>query len=190
MRDVFPSGTSRLFLQVFSGTGRLTQAVEERGISVLEPLDIVLGKHADLRRRTTQQMVLDWVKHGRIGFVHLGTPCTVWSKARHGVKDSWATQCKEETGVELALFSAELIQVCNRFKVPYAIENPRASRLFSFEPLVVAFASGPNYIVDFDMCQYGEPYQKGTRIISSVPWLMELSTRCNHKEHEVWLKES
>ena len=188
VQNVFPSGSSKLFLEVFSGTGRLTQAVEECGISVLEPLDIVLGKYADLRRRTTQQTVLEWVKHGHIGFVHLGTPCTIWSRARHGVKDSWATRCKEETGVELALFSAELIRVCNRYKVPYAIENPRTSRLFSFEPLVVAIASGPNYIVDFDMCQYGEPYQKGTRIITSVPWLTGLSRRCNHKGHEVWLK--
>lgn len=188
VEKVFPCGPARFFLEIFSGTGRLTQAIEESGVSVLEPLDYLLGSHADLRRRATQKLVLDWIRTGRIGFVHLGTPCTIWSQARHNVKESHATRCKEEIGVELALFSAEIIRTCNQYHVGYALENPKNSKLFKFEPIVRAIASGNNFVVDLDMCQYGEEYKKATRLVTSVKWLQPLQKRCAHASHSVWLK--
>lgn len=118
----------------------------------------------------------------------MGTPCTIWSRARHNVKDSPATRLKEETGIELALFTCEVIRRCNSHGIPYALENPRSSKLFMFEPLVMSICQGPNQAVDFEMCQFGEPYQKRTRIITSVGWLNHLARRCNHKTHSTWLK--
>ena len=155
VENVFPCGATKFFLEIFSGTGRLTRAIEESGVSILEPLDYILGPHADLRGRSTQKLVLDWIKKGKIGFVHVGTPCTIWSQARHNVKESHATRCKEEIGVELALFSAEVIRTCNRCQVGCALEDLSRSKLFKFDPVVHAIASGDNDVVDFDMCQYG-----------------------------------
>ena len=185
---VHPSGPARLFLEIFSGTGRLSQAVEMSGVSILEPLDYLLGKHADLRRRSTQELVIHWIKMSKIGFIHLGIPSSIWSQARRNVKQFHSAKCREEVGVELALFAAEVIRVCNLYHVGYAIENPRYSRLFKFEPIVHAIASGPNFVVDFDLCQYGAPYKKSTRIITSVKWLNALGCKCNHSSHTVWLK--
>ena len=173
---------------IFSGTGRLSQHVEACGVPVLEPLDYLNGSHCHLRRRSTQSLVLQWIEKGLIGFVHLGTPCTIWSRARHGVKDSPSTRIREETGVELALFSTQVIRTCIKFGVYYALENPGTSKLFQFEPIVTAVANGPRYEINLDMCQFGEPYKKPTKIITSAHWLLPLGKRCNHTSHEGWLK--
>lgn len=178
----------RYFLEIFSGCGRLSQSCRVAGVPVLEPLDFLNGPHCDLRRRRTQRLVLQWIKSGLIRFVHLGTPCTIWSQARHNVKDSARTRAKECIGVELALFSAEVIQTCNAHGVQYSIENPRFSKLFGFEPLTKAIASGMHFVVDFDMCMYGEPFRKCTRIVTSCKELQQLSNKCCHRRHEVWLK--
>lgn len=123
-----------------------------------------------------------------IGYVHLGTPCTIWSRARHNVRDSHATRCKEETGIELALFSCEVIKKCIAKGIPYALENPRTSKLFNFSYLVQAVSCGPFHFVDWEMCQYGEKYKKSTRMVTSVDWLHPISRRCHHRSHEVRLQ--
>eukprot|EP00438_Fugacium_kawagutii_P034634 Skav232689 [mRNA] locus=scaffold2892:36534:39881:+ [translate_table: standard] len=186
--DVFPSGQSRCFLEVFSGTGRLTAAVDQAGLPALDGLDYLNGPEFDLRRRRTQKLVLQWLRKGFIGFLHLGTPCTIWSRARHNVKNSARTRIKEETGVEMALFSSELIETCIDYGIPYALENPRSSRLFHFQPILQAISRGPHYVVDFDMCMYGEPYMKRTRLVTSEKWLRALGRTCNHSSHDVRLK--
>ena len=184
----FPKFPGKFFLEVFSGTGRLSDAVAKLGIPTLEHLDFLYGKHCDLRRKSTQQLVISWLKRGVIGFVHLGTPCTIWSRARHNVKESHKTRVKEATGIELALFSCEIIRTCHQYGIPFAIENPASSRLFQFEPLLKALHLGPVSFVTFEMCQYGEPYKKSTCIATSSPHLGRLGRRCNHSSHAVWLK--
>ena len=67
-------------------------------------------------------------------------------------------------------------------------ENPRSSKLFLFPPLVHSVACGSFHFVDFAMCQYGEQFQKNTRLVTSVGWLNPLAKKCHHKQHEVWLK--
>ncbi len=188
VEDFFPPGGGAFFLELFAGTGRLSDAVRSRGIPVLEPIDIAFGSHCDLRRRETQQLILQWIRRGIIGFIHLGTPCTIWSQARHGVKESNATRAKEELGLELALFSCEVIRWCQKLQIPFSLENPRYSKLFQFEPLLRALHSGDCFYVDLDMCQYGEAYRKSTRFATSFGGLKGLARRCNHSRHDVWLK--
>lgn len=67
-----------LFLEVFAGTGRLTSAMRAVGAACLTPIEIKDGGHFDMRRRSSQLVVLSWIKSGRISYVHLGTPCTVF----------------------------------------------------------------------------------------------------------------
>lgn len=176
------------FLEIFSGTGRLTKAMKAAGVPTLEPLDIANGAHCDLRRRSTQQFILQSIKRGIVGFIHLGPPCTIWSQARHGVKESAATRAKEETGLELALFSCAVIRLCQQLGIPFVLENPQSSKLFTFEPLVTALHTGFCTHVDFDMCQYGEPQRKRTCLATSCDFLEPLAKRCNHREHAVMLK--
>ena len=166
----------------------MTDAVSKTGVFVLGPLEIAHGSQYVLRRRSTQRLFLLWLERGIIGFVHLGTPCTIWSQARHDVKDSAATRAKEETGLELALFSCEVIRVCQKAGIPFSLENPRGSKLFQFEPLLRALFTGDCYFIDFDMCMYGEPYRKSTRLATSCADLFALARKCVHHTHDVRLK--
>ena len=76
-------GKPRYFLELFSGTGGLTQAVHRRGVRVLPDFEVGKGEVFNLLRPSTQEWVLSQIRSGRLWCVHLGTPCTVWSRARH-----------------------------------------------------------------------------------------------------------
>lgn len=184
----YPRGRGRFFLELFSGKGRLTEAFKKIGAATVHGIDYVNGSDFDLRRRSTQQLILRWIEKGIFGFVHLGTPCTIWSIARKGVKESATSRAKEELGIEMALFSSEVIRACNKHRIPFALENPRTSKLFHFEPLLRALSTGHWEYVDLDMCRYGEDYRKSTRIVTSFHELQKLSRKCCHHSHETWLK--
>ena len=81
------SGRKRrgVILELFSGTGRLSARLVHEGLGVLKAVDILNGSHHDLRRRKTQLVILNWLKSGWVVYCHLGTPCTVFSKARHNI---------------------------------------------------------------------------------------------------------
>ena len=183
-----PTIRKGLFLELFAGSCRLTHALGQRGMAVVDPVDILLGTHHDLRRRSTQLCILSWIKSGWIKFVHLGTPCTVFSRARHCIRHTDRALEKERVSVEFALFSAEVISTCNTYHVGWSLENPRSSRLFEMPFLSQLLIQG--YHVDLDFCRYGEPYRKPTRIYSSSDFLAPLQKSCNHKKHAEVLRGS
>eukprot|EP00438_Fugacium_kawagutii_P030000 Skav225301 [mRNA] locus=scaffold445:112717:116856:+ [translate_table: standard] len=185
---LYPGVHGKMFLEIFSGTGRLTEAMGTSGISHVSGVDYISGAEFDVRRRSTQHVILEWIRRGIFGFIHFGTPCTIWSRARHNVVESNATRAKEELGLEMALFTAAAIRACWDAGTHFALENPRTSKLFGFHPLVCAIHRGTTYTVDFDMCRYKEEYRESTRIITSLSDLQGLQRKCNHDSHKVWLQ--
>ena len=72
--------------------------------------EILRGAAFDLTRRTTQQLALGLIRSGWVAYVHLGTPCTVWSVARRGITNWVKARKKEEVSVALTLFSVACFQ--------------------------------------------------------------------------------
>ena len=173
-------------LELFSGVGRLSKALRELGLVTGPCVDILNGAEFDLTRRKTQLTILRWVREGRFWFVHLGTPCTVWSVARKGITNHRKARAKELLGVDMAIFSSEVIRECRRCRVAWSLENPATSRLFKFDPIACAFDSADTTSVQFDMCMHGATHKKPTRLWTSVPELARLARACcgGHK-HEV-----
>lgn len=178
------------FLEIFSGTSRLTAAVQTCGMATAPPVDISFGSHHDLRRRSTQLAILSWLKAGWIRVVHMGTPCTVFSRARHAIRNTQRATDKEKMGIEFALFTAEVISVCNRYNIKWSLENPRSSRLFEVPILEDLLCCPSVFTVHLDFCQYGEPYKKPTKIVGNYEGLLCLAAKCNHKNHTVILRGS
>ena len=179
-----------LFLELFAGTARLTSAIREQKCAVLRGVDICNGSHHDLRRRTSQLIILHWLKSGIVRYVHLGTPCTVFSRARHAIRHVERAREKERVGLEFALFTAEVIMVCNRYNISWSVENPRHSRLFDV-PFLEPLLHHPTVIaVDIDFCRYGEKYKKPTRIFTNFADLKSLSRHCCHRSHAEILRGS
>ncbi|CAE8600432.1 unnamed protein product, partial [Polarella glacialis] len=122
----------KYFLELFSGSGVLTTAFKQAGCNVLPACEILNGVQFDLTRHSTQEALLRLLRTGRVWYVHMGTPCTVWSRARHGLTNMARARAKETVGVELALFSA--FTLCLSAVVGAALLPPSARR----EPLVTA----------------------------------------------------
>ena len=179
-----------LFLEVFSGSNCFTKAVVSEGGGVLTGIDFLQGPHHDLRRRSTQKVVLSWIRSGRVRYVHLGTPCTVFSAARYGIRNFQRAQDREREGLEFALFTAEVIETCNRYHVSWSLENPQRSKLFAVPLLSRQLQESHVRRFELDFCMYGEVYRKPTSIFTNLESLQALIRRCVHTKHQDILRGS
>ena len=170
---------ARYFLELFSGTANLTKAVSQSTLRVLPDVEKAKGRQFDLLNPRTQNFLLSLVKTGVLWCVHLGTPCTVWSQARHNIRDYVKARHKETVGVALALFSARMIRACLRHHVFVSMENPQTSRLWQFGPIRDLFKIRGMFFLTLHMCAYNQPYKKPTSILTNIPGLRALQKRCS-----------
>ena len=178
-RIVESEGSVRYFLEIFSGTANLTRAVSHASLRVLPDVEKAKGQQFDLINPRTQNFLLSLVKTGVLWCVHLGTPCTVWSRARHNVRHFGKARYKEAVGVALALFSARMIRACLRHHVFVSLENPQTSRLWQFGPIRDLFKIRGMSFLTLHMCAFNQPYKKPTSILTNMSWLCALQRRCS-----------
>ena len=73
-----------IFLEVFSGTAGVTEAVKSRSCLVLPPIDIVTSeavkKATDICIDSVWKKVDVWISSGVVDLVHFGTPCSSFSR--------------------------------------------------------------------------------------------------------------
>ena len=177
------SGQPAVGLELYAGTGVFSAQTRRDGASVLS-FEIRDGPMYDLSRESTRQAVLRWIENRLVSFVSLGTPCTVWSIARRGIKNHRKARIKERIAVDHAIFSCQVARLCHSLQIPFMLENPRSSRLWQFDPVVRLLGLDGVDFVDFDMCGYGTPYKKPTRIMSNIPGIQRLARKCCHLSHQ------
>ena len=175
---------SKVCLELFSGKGELSAALRREALTVIA-FEILRGAEYDLTRRTTQQSVLSLVRSGRVAYVHLGTPCTVWSVARRGITNWTKAKRKEEVSVALTLFSVEVFKECARCGVPVSLENPLSSKLWQFFPVRELLSLPSCRFIELDLCRFGSDYRKPTAILTTLEGLEHLALRCNHSYRHV-----
>ena len=169
----------RYMLELFSGTGRLTQAfAEQNKAQVLPDFEVAKGSMFDLLCPTTQQLILKLVRSGRVWYVHLGTPCTVWSRAPHNLRNLRRARQKEATGFALALFLARVIRYCLASNVRFTLDNPQSSRLWEFAPMLDILRDKRVNFFTTHMCAWGMPYKKPTSIMTDIVELSSLQKHC------------
>ena len=110
VRPIRNSTRSRACLELFSGCESLTLALRSAGLSCFEGVELKKGEHFDLCRPELQALVLQLIREGFLYYVHLGTPCTIWSRARRGIRNWARAEQKERIGLQLALFFARVIE--------------------------------------------------------------------------------
>ena len=192
----------RVTLEVFSGSGHLTQALGQRGFQTLVPLDAYPGGKAyrpdhDILLDQTFMRVLLQIRSGNIFYLHLGTPCKSWSQFQRlnpkstrtlafpaGVKPSPS----EREGNLMAIRTATLCLEQQAAGGLWSIENPRGSLLWLFEPIADLLKVG--FDVDFDQCEYGLRVgceaeegliRKATRLRTNAFVLKQLHRQCSGK---------
>ncbi|CAE8678756.1 unnamed protein product, partial [Polarella glacialis] len=168
----------KYFLELFSGSGVLTTAFKQAGCNVLPACEILNGVQFDLTRHSTQEALLRLLRTGRVWYVHMGTPCTVWSRARHGLTNMARARAKETVGVELALFSVAVARLASSLNIWWSIENPRSSRLWHFHPVSELLQLPHTHWFHWDMCMYDSPNKKPTATMTNCPSLAGLARAC------------
>ena len=73
----------KAFLELFSGSGNLSASFKRLGWRVFPDFEIAKDDMYDLLNPYVQQFVISLIVGRHVWYVHLGTPCTVWSRARH-----------------------------------------------------------------------------------------------------------
>ena len=169
-----------VFWEVFSGSGRLTQAISAERLRTLPPIDIKKGCAFDLSRRSTQILIKQQILEEKVSFLHLGTPCIVFSNARRNIRNLIRARARERV--------AELARLCHRHQTQWSIENPASSRLWQFpaiEELRNAVARCKKY---FTHCRYGAEYKKPAMLLTKCELLDDLQRSCTHKRHQTVLQ--
>ena len=175
-------------LELFAGTGRWTQAMEKAGLRVFPGFELANGKQYDLLNSEIQDIVLSLIRGKQIWLVHLGTPCTAWSRARHGIRNVAKARYKEQVAVATAIFTCRVIRECLKHGVAFTLENPLSSRLWEFKPIQDILSHKNVFMVVFDHCCYGMPYKKSIGLMTNTPQFKTLGLRCCGGHKHIQLK--
>ncbi|CAK0822424.1 unnamed protein product, partial [Prorocentrum cordatum] len=153
----------RFFLEVFSGSGRLGQAVAREGVNVLL-WDVELGADYDLRLSRNRSLIRGWIRSGIVIGVHLGTS----NSSPMGLDDlSHADADKVRVGNLLMFFSVAVMRDAMILGIPATLENPARSRIWICPAMQRLQTSNKINFTVTDFCMWGAQWRKSTGFLST-----------------------
>ena len=196
------------FLEVFSGTARLTAVLRSMGIPCLPPIDIMVSElvtePADVVDAAFWDFIMQLILLGAIFFMHFGTPCNTFSSARKedgGPPPLRSAEFPEGLpNLDLDLFSVTFLgnlfvdrtaEACCALCLlgkDFSVENPLFSLIWSTSALLKVAASCRTINVDFDQCMWGAPSVKPTRLMVTDAHFRALEVRCDGSHTHIKLK--
>ena len=203
------------FLELFAGKAGLTRAVQQAGVPVLPPVDIVQSEFVPAPRDILDVDFWDWlmcvIALGGVFFLHTDTPCNTYTAARrHDGGPPPLRSLDYIMGLPgLSTTNQSLVFLGNMFLIrtveacilvfnlggDFSIENPLGSFLWLTPPLKALQEHARSFSLDFDQCVFGAPSKKPTRLESSTQQFISLVQQCPGSHvHEpldgqVWLPE-
>ncbi|CAE8615524.1 unnamed protein product [Polarella glacialis] len=168
----------RIFIEIFCGSGHLASAVKRLGGLVLI-WDITLGGQYDLTSIANQRFLRGLIIGNLVWGIHLGTPCSSFSRARRGrpppIRSSQfplglsGLNEKDAERVEigncLMSFSIGVLRLCHRLCIPCVIENPASSMLFLTQNAISVSSLSTYTEAIAEFCMFGKPWRKSTKLI-------------------------
>ena len=171
-----------VFLEIFSGSGRLGRAVGRVvGMAVLL-WDITFGPEYDLTNPSIQHKILEWIRTGYVVAGHLGTPCGSFSRARDqpggpprlrsdefplGLAQLRPHDAKKVAiGNILMRFSIRVMLMALRMLLPFTLENPARSRLWICPPVRALLRRKYVAAQQVEYCSFGMPWKKSTLFVA------------------------
>ena len=162
------------FVELFAGGGAVSKALKRRGFAAIA-LD--LGNHAAENHltRVFRDIVAGWVRCGAVIGMWAGTPCTTWSRAlRRALRSAAfpmglpgltaAEQARVDQGNATLALTCLFIELAIQFKLPFVLENPLSSQIWSAPRLQRLMSHRSCEVVTLHMCQYGTAWKKATRL--------------------------
>ena len=188
-----------VFLELFAGAAGVSQQLRAKGFAVMS-FDTKAGPEYDVLRKAVEKLTLGWMSSGCVAGIWLGTPCTSWSRARHGLPGtSWQPLRSPEAldglphleGIDFAKiqhgnitfrFSLRIIRAAALRGISVALENPHSSFMWSHPALQKELRrqSCSEYV--FDFCQYKMPWRKRTKVAAWSCTFAGLDQRCRGRK--------
>ena len=194
--ELLRSGSnSQVFLDLFSGTGGVSQFIRSTNRGAVS-IDLSIDPDFDLNNKHIRNLIFGWISSGCIAGVFLGTPCSSWSRARHGpIGSSWGPlrsrkhilgfpnlrlndNLKLKNGNAHMRFSAAIIKLCLECQLPCMLENPSGSYLFQARAIQILLGSSVCNSFTLDQCAFGSAWRKRTQIST---WNCSECDRLNHR---------
>eukprot|EP00438_Fugacium_kawagutii_P025342 Skav236504 [mRNA] locus=scaffold78:316727:320924:+ [translate_table: standard] len=195
--DVFlcKSKPHRFALELFAGTARVAAALCAIGICTF-PIDICLFSSHDVLDKFVEHTITNWIRSHRISFMWIGMPCTTFSRARkhdglgpgplRDPQHLWGLpglgkrdRLKLSIGNSLFQFTIRIMRLCEKYNIPYALENPATSMAWDMLPLCKFCRQFSPKWCQLDYCQFGERWKKPTGILYNFVDLTPLNKQCN-----------
>lgn len=167
-----------VFLEIFSGSGRLGQSVFRSHHWPVLLWDIDFGEDYDLTRLQNQRKILEWMRCGYVRSGHLGTPCNSFSRARDqpggppplrsddrplGLANLKIHDAlKVKVGNQLMRFTARVLRIALELIIPFTLENPARSRLWICPPILAIRRRRHVVHQQVEYCSFGEAWRKST----------------------------
>jgi hypothetical protein len=170
-----------VYLDLFAGVQGISTHLKNVGCACLH-FEVTLGPEYDLCNSKVRQLIRGWISSSCVAAVWLATPCTSWSRARHGpANSSWGPirdnnfiyglpnvsekdKQKLRMGNATMRCTAQFIRTCIQNRVPVFLENPAHSMIWMAPEIkkCCTHMSHRSFITDF--CQHGARWRKRTRI--------------------------
>ena len=169
-------------VELFSGTARITRALEKCGRMCLA-WDVAYGSKYDLCDPAARRLLVGWLAAGLISAIWIAVPCQSFTTARDvppgppplrsdarplGLTDlSVNDQLLVRRGNMFMRFVALLFQRCLFLDIPVVVENPARSRIWLCPPVAALLALRCTKFVVTDFCGWQAlPYRKSTAFMS------------------------
>ncbi|CAK0824773.1 unnamed protein product, partial [Prorocentrum cordatum] len=153
----------RFFLEVFSGSGRLGQAVAREGVDVLL-WDVELGADYDLRLARNRSLIRGWIRSGIV----IGPPPLRSNASPMGLNDlNPADADKVRVGNLLMFFSVAVMREAMLLGIPATLENPARSRIWICPATQRLQKSNKINFTVTDFCMWGAQWRKSTGFLST-----------------------
>ena len=186
--------TTLLFWEIFAGVAMATKQFSDDGWEVAPPLDTIIDIDFDVFHPEFLLLILGIIFEGRIGLLHLGTPCSTFSMAFNrfpslairsaqypgglpGLLQS--KQLLVDTGNALAKISVKLASAQNSVGNGFVWEQPETSLQLVYEPVMLFFAAIVIFWAVSHLCMYGAPWKKPTILVSNYDYVLAICCICD-----------
>ena len=170
-----------VFLELFSGTGRLGKAIGRCNNVPVLLWDITYGSEYDLRYPSNRRLIAGWMRAGKICGGHLGTPCNTFTRARDHPPGPPPLRSNEHVlglpnllphdlakvrdGNLFMRFSVFILTLALALQLPFTMENPATSRLWLCPGVLRLLRRPKVQLVVTEFCMYGMPWRKSTKFL-------------------------
>ncbi|CAK0883482.1 unnamed protein product, partial [Prorocentrum cordatum] len=188
--------TIAVFLELFAGSGHLSDAVERGNVPTLR-WDILYGPAYDLRDPRNARLIRGWIRAGLVCGLHAGFPCETFSRARdrpngpprlRSQEHVWGLPSLPVGGADFqkvkwgnlyARLTISFCVLCCQCFVPWSLENPALSYAWQLPPMLSLLQRRQVTSQVIEYCRFGAPWRKSTKIVAFLLDLAPLAKfRC------------